>query len=541
MYTAKESEANYLNQGHYKGLLGWLLTVDHKRIGILYLVSMLTFFSVGATLGLIMRLELLTQGPTIPGFTGDHYNATFTLHGVIMIFTFIIPGLGASFGNFFLPLMIGARDVAFPRINLASWYFYMAGALLAVSSLFFGHGFADTGWTFYVPYSVRTVTNVNWALIAAFLLGWSSILNGINFVVTVHRLRAPGMGWFRMPLFAWALYSSAWVQVLATPIVGMTLLLVIFQRFLPIGFFDPSKGGDPLLYQHLFWIYSHPAVYVMILPAMGAISEIIPAMSHRTIFGYRAIAISGAAIAALGFFVWGHHMFTSGMSDTSRLIFSLMTFTVAVPSGVKVFNWVSTFYKGSIEFRAPLVFTLVFIFQFCIGGLTGLMQGAVATNIRVHGTYFIVGHFHYVMFGGAGFAFFAALHYWFPKMFGRMYNEGRAILACLIMGLGFNVFYFTMLILGLNGMPRRYYDYLPEYTNLHLVASCGAIVLIVGLLLMAFNLLLALRYGAKAAVNPWQASTLEWQTSSPPPIYNFAEIPVVTGGPYDSYKKDLNG
>ena len=339
---ARPRELSYLDDPDGRGIIGWLTTTDHKRIGVLYFISMTVFFAVGVTLGILMRLELLSPGPTLPHFSADMYNATFTLHGVIMIFLFIIPGLPAVFGNFCLPLMIGARDVAFPRLNLASWYCYIAGAFLAVLSLFVGTGFADTGWTFYVPYSLRSDTNVNMALFSAFVLGWSSILTGLNFVTTVHRLRAPGMTWFRMPLFPWTLYATAWIQVLATPIVGITLLLVALERFLPIGIFDPTKGGDPILYQHLFWIYSHPAVYIMILPAMGAISEILPTFAQRTIFGYRAIAYSTLAIALLGYFVWGHHMFTTGMSDTGRIIFSLLTFLVAIPSGVKVFNWIST-------------------------------------------------------------------------------------------------------------------------------------------------------------------------------------------------------
>ncbi len=533
------AEQSFLDTPNRRGLMGWLLSTDHKRVGILYLVSMLSFFAVGVFIGLAMRLKLMFAGDTIPWITPDRYNAMFTLHGTIMIFMFIVPGLPAVFGNFCLPLMIGASDVAFPRLNLASWYFFMCGAALAVISLFIGEGFADTGWTFYVPYSLRTGTNVNLALFAAFLMGCSSILTGLNFITTIHRLRCPGMGWFRMPLFPWTLYATAWIQVLATPIVGMTLLLVALERVLPIGIFDPAKGGDPILYQHLFWIYSHPAVYIMILPAMGAISEIIPAFSHRTIFGYRAIVFSGMSIAVVGYFVWGHHMFTSGMSDSSRVVFSLLTFLVAVPSGVKVFNWVSTLYKGSIELKAPLVFALIFVFQFSIGGLTGLMQGALATNIRIHDTYFIVAHFHYVMFGGTGFAFFAALHYWFPKMFGRLYHDALASFAALVMMLGFTVLYFPKFILGLEGMPRRYYDYLPQYQPLQTLSTVGSWILAIGLLIMTANLLLALRRGKKADSNPWGAVTLEWKTSSPPPFENFTNLPKVSAGAYAGYRTDL--
>lgn len=532
------AEDNFYDSGGH-GVRSWLLSTDHKRIGILYLAAMSIAFSAGVALGFTMRLKLIFAGNTIPWITPERYNAMFTLHGVLMIFMFIIPGLPAVFGNFCLPLMIGARDVAFPRLNLASWYCYMTGACLAVVSLFTGPGFADTGWTFYVPYSLRTGTNVNLALLSAFIIGLSSILTGLNFITTIHRLRCKGMTWFRMPLFPWALYATAWIQVLATPVIGMTLLLVALERVLPFGIFDPVKGGDPILYQHLFWIYSHPAVYIMILPAMGAISEIIPAFSHRTIFGYRAIALSGVAIALLGYFVWGHHMFTTGMSDASRVFFSLMTFLVAVPSGVKVFNWVGTLYKGSIEVKAPMLFALLFIFQFSIGGLTGLMQGALAANLRLHDTYFIVGHFHYVMFGGTGFAFFAALHYWFPKMFGRLYNENRARFAAAVMGIGFTWFYFPKLILGYMGMPRRYYDYLPQYQPLQTLATTGSWVLVLGMILMAINLIAALRRGQKAPANPWGAVTLEWQTASPPPQKNFARLPQVSGGAYAGYKTDL--
>jgi len=512
------------------GLRSWIFSTDHKRIGLLYLFSLFSFFSVGVVFGLLMRLELIAPGKTI--VQASTYNAFFTLHGVIMIFLFIIPGIPVTLGNFFLPLQIGSRDVAFPRINLLSWWFYMFGGALALLSLFTGEGPPDTGWTFYVPYSVRTGTNVTLAVSAAFVLGMSSILTGLNFITTIHRLRAPGMSWFRMPLFVWSLYATAWVQILATPILGITLLLVIIERVFGVGFFDPAKGGDPILYQHLFWIYSHPAVYIMILPAMGVVTEIIPVFSRRTIFGYKAIAFSSLAIASVGYFVWGHHMFTSGMSDTARAVFSFITFIVAVPSGVKVFNWVASMYKGSIRVDAPLLFVLAFIFLFSIGGLTGLINGALATNIHIHGTYFIVAHFHYVMFGGAAFAFFAGLHYWFPKITGRMYNESWAKVACLFLFLGFNTLYFPMFILGWQGLPRRYYDYPPEFQGLNVVSTVGSWIVAVGLILLFTNLLRSARKGAPAGMNPWGGTTLEWQTTSPPPEENFEEIPVVTEGPY---------
>jgi cytochrome c oxidase subunit 1 len=531
------STSFYTTPGRYRGLLAWVLSTDHKRIGLLYLFSLFVFFLVGMTLGLLMRLELIAPGRTL--MAARTYDSLFTLHGVVMIFLFIIPGIPAALGNFMLPLQIGARDVAFPRINLLSWWFYISGAVVAISSLFTGGGAPDTGWTFYVPYSVRTGTNVSLAVFGVFLLGISSTLTGLNFLTTIHRMRAPGMTWFRMPLFAWSLYATGWVQLLATPVIGITLLMLILERSFGLGFFDPAKGGDPILFEHLFWIYSHPAVYIMILPGMGVVSEIIPVFARRTIFGYKAIAFSSLAIALVGYLVWGHHMFTSGMSDTARMIFSLLTFLVAVPSGVKVFNWVASLYKGAIRLDAPFLLIMAFIFLFSIGGLTGLVQGALATNVHVHGTYFIVAHFHYVMFGGTVFAFFAALHYWFPKMTGRMYHEGRARLASLILFVGFNTLYFPMFILGWEGLPRRYYDYLPKFQTPNVVSTVGSWVLAIGVILMLYNLLSSLRRGEPAGDDPWGGTTLEWRTSSPPPAENFEEIPTVSAGPYDHTARTL--
>lgn len=511
--------------------LSWIFTTDHKRIGLLYLVGMVTFLWVGITLGFLMKLEMLTPGKTI--VDAQTYNTFFTLHGVIMIFLFIIPGIPAVFGNFFLPIMIGAHDVAFPRLNLLSWWLYIFGGLFAIIALFLQGGPIDTGWTFYVPYSIRTTTNVVLPLIGAFILGFSSILTGLNFVTTVHRLRAPGMTFFRMPLFVWALYATAWIQVVATPVVGITIVLVIVERLLHVGIFDPAMGGDPILFQHLFWIYSHPAVYIMILPAMGVVSEIIVTFSRRTVFGYKAIAFSSLAIAFIGYFVWAHHMFSSGMSDTSRMVFSLLTFLVAVPSGVKVFNWVATLYKGSIDFRAPLLYVMMFIFLFSIGGLTGLILGSLSTDVHVTDTYFVVAHFHYTMFGGTVVIFFAAMHYWLPKMFGKMYNEKVAIWAASLIFVGFNTLYFTMFILGYKGMPRRYWSYLPEYQTLHIISTIGSWILISGLMIMFANLIYSLFKGKQVSANPWDGITLEWQVPSPPPVENFEKVPVITHGPYD--------
>jgi len=519
------------NTGERTGILSWILSTDHKRIGLLYLYSVTLFFMVGVILGLLIRLELIAPGVTL--FGGQTYNAIFTLHGVIMIFLFIIPGIPGAFGNLVLPIQIGAEDVAFPRLNLFSWWLYLIGAALALVAMFTGGGPPDTGWTFYVPFSTRTTTNVSLAVFAVFILGFSSILTGLNFLTTVHRLRAPGMTWGRLPLFVWSLYATAWVQVLATPILGITLVLIIAERLLGTGLFDPAKGGDPIMYQHLFWIYSHPAVYIMVLPGMGIVSDIIPVFARKPCFGYKAIAISSLAIAGAGSLVWGHHMFTSGMSDTAVLVFSLLTFIVAIPSAIKIFNWVATLYKGSISLDPPILFALAFILLFAIGGLTGLVLGAAATDIHVHDTYFVVGHFHYTMFGGTGMAFFAALHYWLPKYYGRMYNKKVATYAWVFIFIGFNVLYMSMKIVGLKGMPRRYYDYLPEFQNLNVVATVGSWILAIGLIIMFVNLWRGIRHGEKVGPNPWGGATLEWTTPSPPPTENFLEEPVVTHGPYD--------
>ena len=531
-YQAEGRSLNYLNsKSAFPGIFGWIFSTDHKRIAVLYLISILAFFFVGAGVGAAMRLELIAPGPTIvePGT----YNMLFTLHGVIMIFLFAIPAVPAIFGNFFLPLQLGAKDLAFPRINLLSWWIFIIGAAVAMAALFTGSGPADTGWTFYLPYALRTGTNVEFALVAAFILGFSSILTGLNFIVTTHRMRAPGMSWFRMPLFIWGLYATSWVQILATPVVAITLLLVVVERQLGVPIFDPAKGGDPLLYQHLFWIYSHPAVYIIVLPGMGVVSEILPTFSQKNIFGYKAIAFSSLMIALVGYLVWGHHMFTTGMADFARIIFSFLTFMVAIPTGVKIFNWVATLYKGSIDLQTPLLYMMAFIFLFSIGGFTGLMVGTLSADLHLHDTAFVVGHFHHTMFGGMGMAFLGALHYWFPKMFGRMYRELIAKIAFALVFIGFNLLYFPMLIMGWLGMPRRYYDYLPRFHVWHFISTVGSWVLILGLIIMVANLIRSLFRGDKASANPWGGTTLEWQIASPPPTENFAEIPEVTAGPYE--------
>lgn len=527
------NEVSYLDyKGKYSGIRAWIFSTDHKRIGLLYLITMMIFFIVGVSFGFLMRLELISPGKTI--IEPQTYNSFFTLHGIIMIFLFIIPGLPAVFGNFFLPILIGAKDVSFPRLNLLSWWLFLAGGLIAIISVFLPGGPADTGWTFYIPYSVRTSTNVVPALFAAFLIGFSSILTGLNFVTTIHRLKVKGMTWFKMPLFVWSLYSTSWIQILATPIVGITLLLVVFERFFRFGIFDPALGGDPVLYQHLFWIYSHPAVYIMILPAMGVISEIIPVFSQRTIFGYKFIAFSSLAIASLGSLVWAHHMFTVGMSGTAMFVFSILTFLVAIPSAIKIFNWISTMYKGSIAVEPPLLFALGFIFLFSIGGFTGLVQGALSVDIHIHDTSFIVAHFHYTMFGGTGFGIFAAMHYWFPKMFGKRYKIKTAKIAFWLIFLGFNLLYFPLFIAGWEGMPRRYYDYLPEFKIYHQISTVGSWILITGLITMITNFYLSIRNGEKIKeMNIWGGETLEWKISTPPPLENFNEIPLITEAPYE--------
>ena len=527
--TAEPSYLEYI--GKRKGIFKWILSTDHKRIGLLYMFTIMSFFLIGATLGVLMKLELIAPGKTI--VNAQTYNAFFTLHGVIMIFVIVIPGIPAVFGNFFLPILIGAKDVAFPRLNLFSWYVYLAGIVLVLYSLFAGGGAPDTGWTFYAPYSFKTSTNMLPAVMGAFVLGFSSIITGLNFLVTIHRMRAPGMTWMKMPLFPWTIYGTAWIQILATPIIGITLLMIVAERTLHIGFFDPTLGGDPILYQHLFWIYSHPAVYIMILPAMGVISEIIPTFSQKSIFGYRFIVGSTLAIAFVGYFVWGHHMFVSGMSGVALFTFSFLTFLVAIPSAIKVFNWIATMHKGSILLDTPFYWAVSFIFVFMIGGLSGLVLGSLATNVHLHDTHFVLAHFHFIVFGGTGFAFFAALHYWFPKMFGRMYDRKWANTGWLIFFIGFLVLYTPMFYLGMKGMPRRYYDYDEMFHTGNIISTMGSWVMISGLIIILINLFRAAKSGPKGLQDPWGGKTLEWTVPSPPPVENFEEIPVITKGPYD--------
>lgn len=526
------AEPSFLEyHGKHKGIFAWILSTDHKRIAFLYLFSILAFFAVGATIGLLIKFELIAPGKTV--MTPETYNAFFTLHGIVMIFAVVIPGLPAVFGNFLLPIMIGAKDVAFPRLNLLSWYLYVCGVSLVLVSQFFGDGPPDTGWTFYAPYSFRTAGNMLPAVFGAFVLGFSSILTGLNFLVTMHRLRAPGMTWLKMPMFPWTLYATGWVQLLATPIIGITLLLIAAERIFNIGFFDPALGGDPILYQHLFWTYSHPAVYIMILPAMGAISEIIPTFSKKPIFGYRFMVASALTIAFVGYFVWGHHMFTSGMSGVSLYAFSLLTFLVAIPSAIKVFNWVATMHKGSIDLQTPFYWAVAFIFVFMIGGFSGLILGSLAANVHLHNTHFVVAHFHFIVFGGTGYAFFGAMHYWYPKMTGKMYDTRWANIGLLLFFIGFVTLYTPMFYLGVVGMPRRYYDYDEIFHAGNIISTMGSWVMYSGLMVIVINLFASLKHGAKAVANPWGGKTLEWTIASPPSTENFEEIPVITKGPYD--------
>ncbi len=522
------SGKNYINE--FAGIKSWLTSLDHKRIGLLYMISVLTFFLVGGIMALLLRMELFSPGAGVLG-NGDTYNQVLTYHGAIMVFMVIIPGIPAIMGNFFLPLQIGAKDVAFPRLNLMSWYVFMIGAALAVSTMFTSK--IDTGWTFYTPYSIKTGTAVVTMVVAAFIMGMSSILTGLNFIVTVHKLRAPGMTMSRIPLFVWAVYSTAILQVLATPVLGITLLLLMAERLYGVGIFNPELGGDPVLFQHFFWFYSHPAVYIMILPAMGIISETITAFSRKTIFGYTAIAFSSLGIAAVSFFVWGHHMFVSGQSEVAGILFSFLTMLVGVPTAIKMFNWLATLYRGSIQFQSPLLYALGFLFLFAIGGVTGIMLAVIGLDVHFHDTYFVVAHFHYVMVGGTLMALMAGFYYWLPKMFGKMYNEGLAQLSFVFTFIGFNVTFFPQFVLGAMGMPRRYFDYIPAYESLNKISTVGSWLIGIGFLISLYVIIQCILKGAKAPANPWGAKTLEWTVPSPPPHHNFDVDPVVTAGPYE--------
>lgn len=524
-----DSGKNYLN--HEKSIWSWLTTLDHKRIGLMYLFTITLFFIVGGVAALLMRAELFKAGSTVSWITPDIYNQLFTVHGVVMIFLFIVPGIPATMGNFLLPLMIGAKDVAFPRLNLLSYYIYVIGAAMAVTGLLIHP--VDTGWTMYAPYSIKTPSAVIWMTGAAFVLGFSSILTGLNFVVTIHKLRCPGLTWFRLPVFVWATYATSAIQVLATPVVGMTLVLLIFERAFQVGVFNPALGGDPVLFEHLFWFYSHPVVYIMVLPAFGVIGEIIPVFSRKPLFGYKAVVYSSVGIAAVGFLVWAHHMFVAGIADTSAKVFSLITFVVAIPTAIKVFNWVSTMYKGSITFSTPMLYAIAFVFLFMVAGTTGIYLATLAIDVFYHDTYFVVAHFHYTIQGGAVIGLIAALHHWFPKITGKMYNDVLSKVAWFLVMLGFNLTFLPQFGLGMMGMPRRYYDYLPEFELLHSISTVGAFINGFGYTFALANLLWSAFYSKKKApANPYDALTLEWQAASPPHHENFLETPVVKEDPY---------
>ena len=525
---AEPEKENYLNTSHT--VKSWLLTGDHKRIAMMYLVGISVIFGLGAIAAGLVRLELTAPKGQI--LSSEAYNRVFSAHGIIMVFLFLVPSIPATLGNFLLPLMIGARDLAFPRLNLLSFYLWMVGGLMVVGAIAFGG--VDTGWTFYTPYSsIYSNSNVSVAILGIFIAGFSSIATAINFIVTVHKMRAPGLTWFRLPLFVWSMYATSVIIVLGTPVVAITLALVVVERLLHIGIFSPELGGDPVLFQHMFWFYSHPAVYIMILPSLGIINELIAANTKKRIFGYSFVAFSNIAIAMFGFIVWGHHMFATTQSMYSSMVFSVISFLVAVPSAIKVFNWIATIYKGSVEFSAHMLYALSFIGLFTIGGLTGLFLSSLAMDIHLTATYFVIAHFHYIMVGGALSGFLGGLHFWWPKMTGRMYPEGWAKLSAGVTFIGFNLTFFPQFIVGYLGMPRRYHFYAPEYQVWHVASSLGASVLGIGLLIPATYFIWSLKYGKKAGANPWGAVGLEWMTDSPPPPHNFHEVPIVTWEAYE--------
>jgi cytochrome c oxidase subunit 1 len=523
---------NYLNSPA-TGVASWLNTRDHKRIGVMFLVSTTIAFALGGFFALLIRLELLTPGPTV--MDAMTYNRLFTLHGVVMIFLFMIPAIPSGFGNFLLPIMLGAKDVAFPRLNLLSFYLYLVGAAFALYGMIYGG--ADTGWTFYAPYSTTTVTSVIPVLLGAFIIGFSSILTGLNFIVTTHTMRAPGLTWDRLPLFVWSIYATSIIQILATPVIGMTVLLLAVEKAFHIPIFDPTQGGDPVLFQHFFWFYSHPAVYIMILPAMAVISEVVCAFSRKNMFGYKAVAYSSLGIAFVGFFTWGHHLFVSGQSPLTGGIFGVLSMLVGIFTAIKVFNWTATLYKGSIAFRTPFAYFVGFLFFLVFGGMTGVALATLSLDVHWHDTYFVVAHFHFIMVGATLMAFLAALHYWLPKITGRMYSEGWGLVAAVMVVLGFNFTFIPQFLLGNEGMPRRYFSYPERFWALNVASTAGASVLAIGLVIILVYILVALKWGPVAGPNPWRSHGFEWDTPSPPPPENYETTPVYTHGPHE-YTED---
>jgi cytochrome c oxidase subunit I len=519
---------NYINVAYT--VKSWLLTVDHKRIGILYLAGVTLFFFLGGAAAVLFRVELMT--PEADLVESETYNKLFTLHGIIMIFFFLVPAIPNVLGNFLMPIMIGARDLAFPKINLLSWYLFMIGGLFTLYVTVAGG--VDTGWTFYAPYSsTYSNTYVMATGLGIFITGFSSILTGLNFIVTTHKMRCPGMTWFRLPLFVWSHYATALIMVLGTPVLAIAVLLIAIERGLGIGIFDPKLGGDPILFQHLFWFYSHPAVYIMVLPAMGVESELIAAFTKNRVYGYSFVAFSSLAIAVLSFLVWGHHLFVSGQSLYGGLVFSILSFLIAIPSAIKVFNWALTMHRGTITFQTPFLYAIGFIGLFTIGGLTGLFLAAVGLDVHVHDTYFIVAHFHYIMVGGTVMAYLGGIHYWWPKLTGRMYPEGWGRFSAVLVFVGFNLTFFPQFVLGYLGMPRRYHVYDEGFQVLNVMSSAGASILGIAYLFPFTYLLWSLKYGPKAPANPWGAVGLEWTTPSPPPTHNFPRTPVVTWEAYE--------
>lgn len=526
----QSEEQNYLTNGHT--LKSWLLTTDHKRIAILYLISVSFFFFLGGIAASLIRYELTSPAGNV--LESETYNKVFSAHGIIMVFLFLVAVVPATLGNFLIPIMIGARDLAFPRLNLLSWYLFNGGGALILLSMLTGG--VDTGWTFYTPYSsLYSNSQVSMCVTGVFLAGFASITTGMNFIVTVHKMRAPGMTWFRLPLFVWANYATSVVMILGTPVIAITLLCVVFERTLKLPIFSPELGGDPVLFQHLFWFYSHPAVYIMILPAFGVISELITNFSRKRVFGYHFIAFSSLAIAFLGFLVWGHHMFVSSQSMYQSIVFSLITYLLAVPSAIKIFNWTATMYKGNIILASPMIYAIGFMGLFLIGGMTGLYLATVGTDIHVSATYFVVAHFHYVMVGGTILAFLGGIHFWWPKMTGRLYHEGVAKWNAILVFIGFNLTFFPQFIVGFLGMPRRYhyYYFAPEFQAYHIMSSAGASALAIGFAVPVVYLLLSLKNGKKASSNPWGAHGLEWEIASPPITVNFETTPIVTDEVYD--------